>query len=146
MLGTTSRGIPMPNLSQVAQRLKYNLFSGSEAKKRMAAGVARMIIGDIVTLHDEFKTYKGEGALFFNTSNAEASQFLTVRDIQTDMALAEEMLNNDLAKFFKKLIKVIEKEKDDPIVVMLDVQGMSIHVLNKNKIDEVLDEQVKSAD
>jgi vesicle coat complex subunit len=62
------------------------------------------------------------------------------------MALAEEMLNNDLAKFFKKLIKVIEKEKDDPIVVMLDINGMSIHVLDKNKIDEVLEEQVTSAD
>jgi hypothetical protein len=62
------------------------------------------------------------------------------------MALAEEMLNKDLATFFKKLIKVIEKEKDDPIVVMLDITGMSIHVLDKNKIDEVLEEQVTNAD
>jgi hypothetical protein len=62
------------------------------------------------------------------------------------MALAEEMMNKDLATFFKKLIKVIEKEKDDPIVVMLDINGMSIHVLDKNKIDEVLEEQVASAD
>lgn len=136
----------MPDLSQVAQRLKFNLFSGSETKKRMAANVARMIIGDIITLHDEFRTYKGEGALFFNTSNAEASQFLTIKDIQTDMALAEEMLNNDLAKFFKKLLKVIENEKDDPIVVMLDINGMSIHVLDKNKIDKVLEDQVTRAD
>ena len=146
MLGTILRGIPMPELSQVAQRLKFNLFSGSETKKRMAANVARMIIGDTITLHDEFKTYKGDGALFFNTSNAEASQFLTVKDIQIDMALAEEMMNKDLATFFKKLIKVIEKEKDDPIVVMLDITGMSIHVLDKNKIDEVLEEQVTNAD
>jgi hypothetical protein len=136
----------MPDLSTVAQRLKFNLFSGSETKKRMAANVTRMIIGDIITLHDEFKTHKGDGALFFNTSNAEASQYLTVKDIQTDMALAEEMMNKDLATFFKKLIKVIEKEKDDPIVVMLDVKGMSIHVLDKNKIDEVLEEQVINAD
>jgi hypothetical protein len=79
MLGTILRGIPMPELSQVAQRLKFNLFSGSETKKRMAANVARMIIGDIITLHDEFKTYKGDGALFFNTSNAES---LPVSDCQ----------------------------------------------------------------
>ena len=38
------------------------------------------------------------------------------------------------------------KEKDDPIVVMLDVKGMSIHVLDKNKIDEVLEEQAAGAD
>lgn len=137
----------MADLSQVAQQLKHNLFAGTEVKKRMAAGVARMIIGDIITLHDEFKKYKGDGALFFNTSNAEASQYLTVKDIQTDMALAEEMMNKDLATFFKKLLKVIEKESEnsDPIVVMLDVNGMSIHVLNKDKIDEVLEEQANSA-
>jgi hypothetical protein len=29
---------------------------------------------------------------------------------------------------------------------MLDINGMSIHVLDKNKIDEVLEEQVTSAD
>jgi hypothetical protein len=31
-------------------------------------------------------------------------------------------------------------------VVMLDITGMSIHVLDKNKIDEVLEEQVTNAD
>ena len=138
----------MPDFKAVAQQLRQNLFSGTEAKKRMASNVVRMIVGDIITLYTEFKTHKGDGALFFNTSNAEASQYLTVEDIKRDMVLAEEMMNSDLATFFSKLLKVIDKEKEskDPVVVMLDVHGMAIHVLDKNKIDEVLENTVKNAD
>jgi mRNA deadenylase 3'-5' endonuclease subunit Ccr4 len=138
----------MPDFKKVASQLKQNLFAGGEAKRRMASNVVRMIIGDIITLYTEFKTHKGEGALFFNTSNAEASQYLSVEEIKTDMALAEEMMNKDLASFFQKLLTVIDKESDskDPVVVMLDIHGMSIHVLDKNKIDEVLDDAVTNAD
>lgn len=138
----------MADFKKVAAQLKQNLFAGGEAKRRMASNVVRMIIGDIITLYTEFKTHKGDGALFFNTSNAEASQYLSVDEIKTDMALAEEMMNKDLANFFQKLLKVIEKEgpSQDPVVVMLDVTGMSIHVLDKNKIDEVLEEAVTNAD
>ena len=138
----------MPDFKKVASQLKQNLFAGGEAKRRMASNVVRMIIGDIITLYTEFKTHKGEGALFFNTSNAEASQYLSVEEIKTDMALAEEMMNKDLASFFQKLLMVIDKESDskDPVVVMLDIHGMSIHVLDKNKIDEVLDDAVTNAD
>lgn len=138
----------MADFKKVAAQLKQNLFAGGEAKRRMASNVVRMIIGDIITLYTEFKTHKGDGALFFNTSNAEASQYLSVDEIKTDMALAEEMMNKDLANFFQKLLKVIEKESpsQDPVVVMLDVTGMSIHVLDTNKIDEVLEEAVTNAD
>lgn len=138
----------MADFKKVAAQLKQNLFAGGEAKRRMASNVVRMIIGDIITLYTEFKTHKGDGALFFNTSNAEASQYLSVAEIKTDMALAEEMMNRDLANFFQKLLKVIEKESSshDPVVVMLDVTGMSIHVLDKNKIDQVLEEAVTNAD
>lgn len=149
MLGTILRGTTkMADFKKVAAQLKQNLFAGGEAKRRMASNVVRMIIGDIITLYAEFKTHKGDGALFFNTSNAEASQYLSIEEIKKDMALAEEMMNKDLASFFQKLLKVIEKESPskDPVVVMLDVHGMSIHVLDKNKIDEVLEEAVTNAD
>lgn len=138
----------MADFKKVAAQLKQNLFAGGETKRRMASNVVRMIIGDIITLYTEFKIHKGDGALFFNTSNAEASQYLSIEEIKKDMALAEEMMNKDLATFFQKLLKVIEKESPskDPVVVMLDVNGMSIHVLDKNKIDEVLEEAVTNAD
>ena len=148
MLGTTSPGTTkMADFKKVAKQLRQNLFAGGEAKRRMASNVVRMIIGDIITLYTEFKTHKGEGALFFNTSDAEKSQYLSINEIKTDMALAEELMNKDLTTFFKKLLQVLEKESEsgDPVVVMLDIHGMSIHVLDKNKIDEVLEEAVDAA-
>jgi len=148
MLGTTLRGTTkMPDFKKVAEQLRQNLFAGGEAKRRMASNVVRMIIGDIITLYEEFKTHKGEGALFFNTSDSEKSQYLSINEIKTDMALAQEMMNKELATFFEKLLKVIEKESEsgDPVVVMLDIHGMSIHVLDKNKINEVLEEAVDAS-
>ena len=148
MLGTTLRGTTkMPDFKKVAEQLRQNLFAGGEAKRRMASNVVRMIIGDIITLYEEFRSHKGKGALFFNTSDSEKSQYLSVDEIKIDMALAEEMMNKELATFFEKLLKVIEKESEskDPVVVMLDIHGMSIHVLDKNKIDEVLEEAVDAA-
>ena len=131
----------MTKLSKIAEQLKYNLFSGSETKRRMANNVVRMIIGDVATLYEEFRTHEGDGALFFNPSNPDHSQFLTLTDIQNDIALAQEVLDEDLVSFLTKLQNVVKRESGsgEPIVVMVSQHGMTVHVLDRTKIDEILE-------
>jgi hypothetical protein len=137
----------MPDLNKIASQLKNSLFAGDEFKKRMASNVVRMIVGDITTLYSEFKANEGAGALFFNPSNPTASQYLALTDIYKDRALAEEMLHDDLAKFLDKLANIVTKQSDSnlPVVVMVHPTGMSIHILDTDKVDEVLEEHVKDA-
>jgi hypothetical protein len=126
-----------------ATELAKRLFGKSEVQNRIALNAVKMIIGDITTLYQEFKKADGLGALFFNPSCPEYSQYMTLEDIKTDIALAEEVLNDDLASFLKKLYTIVEKEGSDetPVVVMVDQKGLSIHLIDLNEVEELLNKQ-----
>jgi small ligand-binding sensory domain FIST len=137
----------MNKFREIGEQLKNMLFGKSEVKNRISENTVRMILGDVTTLYAEFRKAKGAGALFFNPSNSEASQYMTVSEIAKDMALAEEMLNDSLADCLSQLINVIDKEKetDAPVVVMVAPFGLSVHVIDLDKVDQLIKEYSEDA-
>lgn len=147
MHGIPFQGIAMSRFKNTATELAKKIFGRSEVQNRIALNTVKMIIGDITTLYEEFKKAEGNGALFFNPSKPDCSQYMTIRDIQTDIALAEEIMDSALAGFLQKLITVVEKESDSgkPIVVMVDQRGMSIHLIDLEAAEELLNKTSDAA-
>lgn len=121
-----------------AKKLANKLFSDNEVQNKIAINTLKMIIGDIVTLYDEFRKVEGLGALFFNPSNPEKSSYMTVADIKIDITLAEEIMNTELKDFLNKLLNVIDREQDSKksVVVMVTCESMSVHVVDLNTVEE----------
>ncbi len=128
--------------SKASSKLANSIFGKSEVQNRIALNAVKMIVGDIVTLHDEFKKADGAGALFFNPSAPEASTYMTVADIKKDIALAEEIMDDELKKFLQKLLNVVDKEHKNEvaIVVLVNKEAMSIHLIDLNAAEERLNE------
>ncbi len=118
------------------------LFSKSEVQNRIAVNTVKMIIGDIVTLYQEFKKNEGTGALFFNPASPNNSCYMSIKDIKNDIILAEEVMDNDLKVFLEKLLNVVIKEEngDKAVVVLLDSATMSIHLVDLNTAEETINE------
>jgi hypothetical protein len=128
------------------ERLAKAIFGKNEVQNRIAINAVKMIIGDITTLYEEFRKTEGLGALFFNPVNPECSHFMTLKDIHTDVILAEEIMDDYLKDFLNKLINVINKEAESnqPIVVMVDEMSMSVHVIDLNSAEERINEVVNA--
>jgi hypothetical protein len=132
----------MTSMNNKIKKMSATLFGKSEAQRRMAKNTVKMIAGDVVTLYEEFYKYKGLGALFFNPVKPDQSSYMTVKDLSSDKAVAEEMCDEPTADFLNKLINLIGKNSEDnkPIVVMLSDKGMSVHVLDLNQIEDRINE------
>jgi len=130
--------------SNAAGELAKKIFSKSELQNHIAVNVVKMIVGDIVTLYEEFRQAEGLGALFFNPVNPENSSYMTVKDIKTDIILAEEIMDDDLKEFLKKLLNIVDKEQDNKqaIVVLVNNQTMSIHLIDLNSVETQIKELV----
>lgn len=128
--------------SKASEKLASTLFGASEVKNRIAMNAVKMIVGDIATLYNEFKTAEGAGALLFNPEFPEKSQYMALRDIQRDLALAEELMDDALKQFLQKVQTLVVKESstDKPIVVMITSESMSVHVIDLNETEERLKE------
>ena len=128
------------------ERLARAIFGKNEVQNRIAINAVKMIVGDITTLYEEFRKTEGLGALFFNPANPECSHFMTLKDIHTDVILAEEIMDDYLKDFLNKLISVINKEAESkqPIVVMVDEMSMSVHVIDLNSAEERINEVVNA--
>lgn len=127
--------------------LGNKLFSKSEVQNRIAKNVLKVILGDITTLYNEFRTASGLGALFFNTMSPLNSLYMTTKEIYNDIILAEELMDTDTKEFLQKTLNVIEKNSDNttPVVVMVDSDGMSIHLLDLDEISQRIDQQAEEA-
>lgn len=143
MLGPLSQVIKMAK-SNAAGELAKKIFSKSELQNHIAVNVVKMIVGDIVTLYEEFRQAEGLGALFFNPVNPENSSYMTIGDIKTDIILAEEIMDDDLKEFLKKLLNIVDKEQDNKqaIVVLVNNQTMSIHLIDLNSVETQIKELV----
>jgi hypothetical protein len=128
------------------QKLTSKIFGPSEVQNRIGMSAVKLILSDIVTLYNEFKEASGAGALFFNPWKPDLSQYLTLKDIQTDIVLAEELMDNKLKAFLQKIQKVATKEADssNAVVVLITEESMSIHVLNLDSADEKLQEKANA--
>jgi hypothetical protein len=127
--------------------LGSKLFGKSEVQNRISKNALKMIMGDIATLYSEFRTARGLGALFFNTTAPLNSLFMTIQEIYNDIVLAEELMDNETKKFLQKVLNVIEKNSDNttPVVVMVDATGLSIHLLDLDVIAENIEKQASEA-
>lgn len=127
-----------------SERLASKLFSKSEVQNKIAVNTVKMIVGDIVTLYQEFRKAEGLGALFFNPVTPENSSYMTIKDVQNDIVLAEELMDDDLRDFLKKILRVIEdeQEQETAIVILINNQTMSIHIIDLNTVDVQIKELV----
>jgi len=130
--------------SNTANNLAKKIFSKSEVQNQIAVNVVKMIVGDIVTLYEEFRSAEGLGALFFNPIAPENSSYMTIKDIKNDIILAEEIMDEDLKDFLKKLLNIVDKEQDNKqaIVILINNQTMSIHLIDLNSVDTQIKELV----
>lgn len=130
--------------SRNSEHLASKLFSKSEVQNKIAVNTVKMIVGDIVTLYQEFRKAEGLGALFFNPVTPENSSYMTIKDVQNDIVLAEELMDDDLRDFLKKILRVIEdeQEQETAIVVLINNQTMSIHIIDLNTVDVQIKELV----
>lgn len=135
----------MTNARKVDQ-LTQTLFGASEVKTRIGLNAAKMIAGDIVTLYGEFKKASGAGILCFNPYKPDKSSYLTKKDIQRDIALAEEMCDDDTADFLRKTVNIVNKteNRDDAAAVMLiSDSGATLHIVDleetENRLKKIAD-------
>lgn len=132
----------MFDLTNNASKLVKSLFSGSETENMIAAGVVRTIISDITRLYFENRKVQGNGILVFNPEEPSKSKFLTIKDLQQDLAVSEEMMHENASNMFKKIISFIEKESDSDLalVAMIHGTGVALHILDPKEVNERIDE------
>ena len=132
----------MFNLSKKATALTKQLFGGNQVENKIAAGVMRTILSDITRLYFENKQVRGKGVLVFNPEEPEKSRFLTVRDLEDDLSVAQEAMNTQMTDMLKKVIKVVEKENesDVAIIAMIQLDGIAIHLLDSEEANKRIDE------
>lgn len=143
LLLTTVNNMTNDNIKALGNKL----FSKSEVQNRIAKNALKVILGDMTTLYNEFRTASGLGALFFNTMSPLNSLYMTTKEIYNDIILAEELMDTDTKEFLQKTLNVIEKNSDNttPVVVMVDSDGMSIHLLDLDEISQRIDQQAEEA-
>ena len=131
----------MTDFSKGAQKIAA-LFKGNETERMLTASVLRTILADMIRLYFENRKASGKGCLVFNPMEPTASRYITVVDIQSDLAIAEEAMDENIAEMFKTILRVIEKEdnEDIAIVAMIDDEGMHIHLLDPNDANERINE------
>jgi hypothetical protein len=124
--------------SDHTKALGQKLFGKSEVQDKISKNALKIILGDIVTLYSEFRTAKGLGALFFNTTAPSNSLYMTIKDIYNDIIVAEELIDPDTKQFLQSVLNIVEKNSDNttPIVVMVDAKGLSVHLLDLDAIND----------
>jgi len=132
----------MSDLSGRAKQLIKTLFGGNATENMIAAGVARTIIADITRLFFENQNALGRGILIFNPTDPEKSRYLTIVDLESDLAVAQEMCHEEASAMFEKIIKFIEKESegDLALVALIEGSGVALHILDPKEANTRIDE------
>lgn len=132
----------MSDLSRGATALIKNLFGGNETERMISAGVVRTILSDMTRLYFENRAAIGEGILVFNPENPEASRYLSKRDLENDLAVAEEGMDERAEALFSKVIRVIEKESgsDLALIAMIQSDEIAIHLIDPKEANKKIDE------
>lgn len=134
----------MFNLSKNATQLTKQLFSGSEVENKIAAGILRTIVADITRLYFENKRARGKGILVFNPEQPDSSRYVTISDIEDDIAIAQESMNTDIVALLEKMVKVIEKEdeSDLALVAMIQEGEIAVHQLDPKAANKRIDKMI----
>jgi|TARA_R110002126_G_scaffold10363_3_gene47206 hypothetical protein len=131
--------------SDHTKALGQKLFGKSEVQDKISKNALKIILGDIVTLYSEFRTAKGLGALFFNTTAPSNSLYMTIKEIYNDIIVAEELIDSDTKQFLQSVLNIVEKNSDNttPIVVMVDAKGLSVHLLDLDAINDNIEKHAQ---
>lgn len=134
----------MFNLSKNAARLSKQLFSGNEVENKIAAGVLRTIVADITRLYFENRNTRGKGILVFNPEQPDSSRYVTLSDIEDDIAVAQEAMNTNIIQLLEKMAKVIEKESESDLalVAMIQDSEIAVHQLDPKSANQRIDKMV----
>jgi hypothetical protein len=136
----------MSDLSKNAAALVKNLFSGNESERMISAGVVRTILSDMTRLYFENRAARGKGILVFNPGSPGDSSYLTLTQVENDLALAQESMDKDLEELFHKVVKVIEKESESDLALVAMVQSreIAIHLIDPVEANKKIDEYSNS--
>jgi hypothetical protein len=129
--------------SKPVQHLKQMLFSGGETDRMISAGVVRTIFADITRLYFENKQQRGKGILVFNPEQPDKSRYVTVNDIENDIALAQEACCDSLVESLEMVLKVIEKEAESDIALVATISELgtiAIYPIDSDEINKMIDE------
>ena len=128
--------------SKKTNELRKMLFSGNESDRMISAGVLRTIFSDITRLYFENKSARGKGILIFNPESPTGSKYIPKRELENDLALAEEDCNESFADGFKKILHVIETKGDEDLalVCMVYDDGLAVNIIDPDSINETIDE------
>ena len=121
--------------SHRAEKIAKQLFGRSESQQRLALETLKSIIGDIVILYQEFRKASGPGSLVFNTLGGDQGVYMTPEDIRTDIAMAQEAMDDGLGHYLSDLLEKVckfEHDEDKAVITLLTNKGMSTHVLDLN--------------
>lgn len=132
----------MSDLSRGATALIKNLFGGNETERMISAGVVRTILSDMTRLYFENRAARGDGILVFNPENPEASRYLTKKDLENDLAVAQEGMDEKAEALFSKIIRVIEKEADSDLalIAMVQTNEICVHLVDPIEANKKIDE------
>ena len=132
--------------SDHTKALGQKLFGKSEVQDKISKNALKIILGDIVTLYSEFRTAKGLGALFFNTTEPSNSLYMTIKEIYNDIIVAEELIDSDTKQFLQSVLNIVEKNSDNttPIVVMVGAKGLSVHLLDLDSVNDNIEKHVQN--
>jgi hypothetical protein len=132
--------------SDHTKALGQKLFGKSEVQDKISKNALKIILGDIVTLYSEFRTAKGLGALFFNTTEPSNSLYMTIKEIYNDIIVAEELIDSDTKQFLQSVLNIVEKNSDNttPIVVMVDAKGLSVHLLDLDSVNDNIEKHAQN--
>ena len=132
----------MVNLSRGAADLVKTLFKGEEKERMISAGVVRTILADMIKLYFDHKAGVGKGILVFNPVQPELSNYLTVKDLENDLAVAQESMNRELEELFELTIKVIQKEESNELALIAMIQDseVAVHLIDPVEANKNIDE------
>jgi hypothetical protein len=129
--------------NEAVNRLRRMISQGTEAERRLSAGVFRSIISDMITLYGENRKYKGKGILVFNPSEPTASKYCTISDLEGDLSIAQEAMTSSLEEMFQKVINFVEKEDQSGLALVAFYEDEHLELMRLDP--EYANEQIDSA-
>ncbi len=129
--------------NDAVRRLRQMISQGDEAERMLSAGVFRSIISDMITLYGENRKYRGKGLLVFNPEDPNTSKYVTEKDVEADLSIAQEAMDENLTDMFLKVLKFIEKEDDSGLALVAFFQEDSLELMRLDP--ERANEQIDSA-
>jgi|TARA_Y100000004_G_scaffold197420_1_gene272107 hypothetical protein len=131
----------MTEFSKNAKKIA-SLFKGSEVERKLSAGILRTIVSDIITLYFENRKALGKGILVFNPQDPSNSSYVTAKELENDLSLAQESMNRDFEELFHRVLNVIDKEDENNLamVALIEDNYVNIHLLDPDEANERIDE------